>query len=39
MKNLTRIILIASSLLFGASLYAADHVIQELNNEIGRAHV
>lgn len=32
MKNLIRIILIASSLLFGASLYAADHVIQELNN-------
>lgn len=32
MKKLIRIILIASSLLFGASLYAADHVVQELNN-------
>lgn len=32
MKNLIRILMLAAGLGFGASTFAADHVVQELNN-------
>ena len=32
MKNLVHIIILATGLLLGAGAYAADHVVQELNN-------
>lgn len=39
MKNSLRTVLFASALLFGSGAFAADHVVQELNNDADGAFV